>query len=216
MYKCKLCDKEYEKRHAYIAHCRVHSGYVRPKNMNSKRNKPRKTVCQFCGESFNDGRKLGGHMTQCILNPNHLNIKKNMSKAGLDRNFHWSEDDKKIMSQTMIKYLTEHPDKVPYKLNHSSKMSYPENIFKNALESMNITGWTYNFRNGIYAYDFAFPELKIDIEIDGNTHTQEKVKRIDERRDTFSKENGWQVIRFTAQEVKENVLKCINQINYFL
>ena len=93
--------------------------------------------------------------------------------------------------------------------------SIPENIFKNALESMNITGWTYNYQNSIYAYDFAFPELKIDIEIDGNTHTQEKVKRIDERRDLFSKENGWQVIRFTAQEVKENVLKCINQINVF-
>ncbi len=217
MYKCKLCDKEYEKRHAYIAHCRVHSGYVRPKNMNSKRtrrNKPHKTICQFCGESFNNGRILGGHMTHCILNPNHLNIKKNMSKAGLDKNFHWSDEDKKRIGRGVTKYLNEHPDKVPYILNHSSKMSYPEKIFKNALESMKISGWTYNYRNGIYAYDFAFPKLKIDVEIDGNTHTREKIKKIDERRDVFSKEDGWQVIRFTAKEIKENVLTCIKSLNF--
>jgi very-short-patch-repair endonuclease len=214
MYKCKLCDKEYEKRHAYIAHCRVHSGYVRPKNMNSRRNKPHKTVCQFCGESFNDGRKLGGHMVRCKLNPKYNDIRQKLKIANQNKIFHWSEEDKKRISQTRIKYLIEHPDKVPYKLNHSSEMSYPEKIFKNALESMNITGWTYNYQNSIYSYDFAFPNLKIDVEIDGNTHTLEKVKKIDERRDLFSKENGWTVIRFTAKEVKENVLTCIKSIKF--
>lgn len=211
MYKCNLCDKEYEKRHAYIAHCRVHSGYKRQKKI-----KPNKLVCIYCNSKFENGRILGGHMTHCILNPNHTNILKNMSKAGYEKNFHWSDNDKKRISSSMTKYLIEHPDKVPYKLNHSSKMSYPEKIFKNALESMKISGWTYNYRNGIYAYDFAFPDLKIDIEIDGNTHTQEKVKKIDERRDLFSKENGWQVIRFTAKEVKENILLCIKALNEFI
>jgi very-short-patch-repair endonuclease len=208
MYCCKKCEKKYEKRHAYIAHCRVHSGYQRP-----KKEKKEKLVCIYCKSVFENGRQLGAHMTHCTSNPKHLDIIKNMSKAGINKNFHWSEKDKKRISEERIKYLTEHPDKVPYKLNHSSKMSYPELIFKNALESVKITGWTYNYQNGIYSYDFAFPELKIDVEIDGGTHSQEQVKKIDERRDKFSNENGWQVIRFTAKNVKENVLKCINQIN---
>lgn len=227
MYKCKICDKEYEKRYSYIGHCSVHhrGDSFREKRKSKKLlnyeikiindNEVKIFKCKFCNKNFENGHILGGHIGQCKSNPNYKKNKSNILKGNLAKNFHWSEDDKKRISQTMTKYLTEHPDKVPYKLNHSSKMSYPENIFKNALESMNITGWTYNYQNSIYAYDFAFPELKIDIEIDGNTHTQEKVKRIDERRDLFSKENGWQVIRFTAQEVKENVLKCINQINVF-
>lgn len=94
--------------------------------MNSRRNKPRKTVCQFCGESFNDGRKLGGHIVRCKLNPKYDDIHQKLKIANQNKNFHWSEEDKKRMSEKRIKYLTEHPDKVPYKLNHSSKMSYPE------------------------------------------------------------------------------------------
>lgn len=213
MYHCDKCSKEFEKRHAYIAHCRIHSGYVRPKNMNARRNKPHKTVCQFCNKSFDDGRKLGGHIVRCELNPKYEDIRENLKTANQNKDFHWSEKDKKRMSEERIKYLTEHPDKVPYVLNHSSKMSYPEKIFKNALETSNITGWTYNFRSGIYAYDFAFPRLKIDVEIDGSTHLQEKVKRIDARRDTFSRENGWTVIRFTAKEIKENVMSCIKTLS---
>jgi len=209
MYKCKICNKEYENRYAYIAHCRVHSGYVRPRKENSRRNRKEKLTCPHCNNIYKSGKALGGHMTQCKLNPKHDNIIINMTKSNHLRNFRWSDDDKKRISETRLKYLIEHPDKVPYKLNHSSKMSYPEIIFKNALETANISGWTYNYQHGIYSYDFAFPDLKIDVEIDGNTHTQEKVKKIDERRDKFSIENGWMVIRFTAKEVKENTMKCI-------
>ena len=211
MYCCKKCEKEFEKRHAYIAHCRVHSGYQRP-----KKEKREKLVCIYCNIVFENGRQLGAHMTHCTFNPKHDEINKNRSIAAYKNNHHWSEKEKKRISEERIKYLTEHPDKVPYRLNHSSKMSYPEKIFKNALETLNITGWTYNFRNGIYAYDFAFPYKKIDVEIDGNTHTQEKVKRIDIRRDKFSGENGWTVIRFTAKEIKENVVLCVKILSTLL
>jgi very-short-patch-repair endonuclease len=123
-----------------------------------------------------------------------------------------SEDTKEKISNARIKYLIENPDKVPYLLNHSSKMSYPEKLFKNALDASNITGWTYNFQNSIYQYDFAFLDKKIDVEIDGGTHLTDKVKKIDARRDLFSKNDGWIVIRFTAKEVKENIIECINKL----
>jgi very-short-patch-repair endonuclease/predicted DNA-binding protein YlxM (UPF0122 family) len=121
-----------------------------------------------------------------------------------------SSETRAKISKSRIKYLMANPDKVPYLINHSSKKSYPEQLFENALISSNITGWEYAFRNGIYEYDFAFPEKKIDVEIDGGTHLSEKVKKIDERRDAFSKSQGWTVLRFTANQVKKDIISCIN------
>lgn len=126
-----------------------------------------------------------------------------------------TQETKDKISKSRIKYLQEHPDKVPYIINHSSKISYPEKIFMNALNADNITGWQYNYRNGIYSYDFAFPEIKLDVEIDGSTHLNEKVKRIDGRRDKWSGDNGWNVLRFTANEVKTDVVSCLNKVKSF-
>jgi len=127
-----------------------------------------------------------------------------------------TQEVKDKISVSRIKYLQKHPDKVPYLLNHSSKESYPEKLFRIALENESITGWEQEYVNGIYRYDFAFLELKIDVEIDGATHLKDKVKKIDERRDKWSREQGWQVVRFTAKEVKEDVVKCINVLKSFL
>lgn len=128
---------------------------------------------------------------------------------------HSAETREKI-SQGRTNYLRTNPDKVPYVINHSSNESYPEKIFRNALTASGITGWVSRYRNGIYQYDFAFVDLKIDVEIDGDTHTQHKVKKIDSRRDNWSKENGWTVVRFTAKEVREDVISCINKLKQLL
>ena len=127
-----------------------------------------------------------------------------------------SEKTKKHLSDIRLKYLTEHPDKVPYIVNHSSKKSWPEEVFENALRSSDIQGWIYKYRNGIYEYDFAFPLVKLDVEIDGGTHKTEKVKKIDRRRDDFSVKNGWKVLRFDAEKVKKNVIGCINELKSYL
>jgi very-short-patch-repair endonuclease len=123
-----------------------------------------------------------------------------------------TEETKRKISKIRLKYLKENPDKVPYLLNHSSKKSYPEIIFENALKSSGITGWEYNYQNGIYSYDFAWPKQKLDVEIDGGTHLTDKVKRIDNRRDKFSKSQGWTVLRFTAKEVKNDLDRCIKTV----
>lgn len=125
-------------------------------------------------------------------------------------------ETKDKISKSRIKYLMEHPDKVPYKINHSSKKSWPEQVFENALISSGIDGWKYAYQNGIYEYDFAWPEKKIDVEIDGSTHKLEKVKRIDQRRDNFSRSQGWRVIRFEASRVKSDVIGCINELKTIL
>ena len=127
-----------------------------------------------------------------------------------------SDLTKQRISKSRLKFLEENPDKVPYLINHSSKKSYPETLFENALISSNIEGWKYNFQNGIYSYDFAFPQLKIDVEIDGGTHLTDKVQKIDTRRDKFSEETGWYVLRFTAIEVKKDVISCISKLKQII
>jgi len=157
----------------------------------------------------------------CIARKRGYFISRDHSKAGklAHSKNKWgkhSEETKQKISKARIKYLEENPDKVPYLINHSSKQSYPEQVFQNALISSEITGWFYNYRVGIYQYDFAFPELKIDVEIDGAIHETPKVKRIDERRDAFSKSHGWTVIRFTAKQVKSDVISCIKKLKWVM
>lgn len=121
-----------------------------------------------------------------------------------------SEETKKKISEIRRKFLAENPDKIPYRLNHSSKRSYPELRFEEALKEAGITGWKPQFPFGIYEFDFAFPEQRIDVEIDGATHLLPNVKSIDETRDAFAVKFNWKVIRFPAQEIKNDVKACLN------
>jgi very-short-patch-repair endonuclease len=120
------------------------------------------------------------------------------------------------ISKARLKYLQENPDKVPFRLYHSSKDSWPELIFKNELERRLITGWFHNYNTGIYEYDFAFPIQKVDVEIDGPTHVTEIVKRIDKRRDEWTRIQGWDVLRFKTVHVKRDVKECVNILTEFL
>jgi len=128
---------------------------------------------------------------------------------------HSSEIRDKI-SKKLIEYLNNNPDEVPYRKFHNGEKSYPEMVFENALISNKIYGWEYDYPNGIYNYDFAFIDLKIDVEIDGGTHLQDDVIKKDKRRDEWSISNGWQVIRFTAKEVKSDVNQCISKLKEFM
>jgi very-short-patch-repair endonuclease len=87
--------------------------------------------------------------------------------------------------------------------------SYPEKIFLNALIKHNISGWVCEYRNGRYRYDFAWPDLKIDVEIDGRQHLEPKVQSKDKIRDEFSRSQGWIVLRFQAKFVMQDVESCI-------
>lgn len=127
-----------------------------------------------------------------------------------------SLETRKKISKARILYLTNNPDKVPYKINHSSKASFPEICFEKALIESDIKGWIKSYQIGIYEYDFAFPQFKVDVEIDGSTHLQEKVKLIDQRRDEWSEKNGWKVIRFSAKKVKQDINSCINELRSLL
>jgi len=199
---CPHCGKSFSKygikNHISIVH---HGNYSQVShNKGKKRNKP----------AWNKG--LTKDTNEIVAKMAKDASKRLTGKKGKKH----SEETKEKISKARLKYLMENPDKVPYKLNHSSKKSYPEILFEKALISSNITGWEYGYQHGIYEYDFAFVHEKIDVEIDGGTHNTEKVKKIDARRDAFSISKGWRVIRFTDKEVKTDIIKCINKLKNLL
>lgn len=80
-----------------------------------------------------------------------------------------------------------------------------------------FTGWQYNYLFKRYRLDFAFPELKVDIEIDGSTHfLLDKVKQIDLERDTILKENGWRVLRIDARLLYSNISDVLSRVLDFI
>ena len=137
---------------------------------------------------------MGAHISNCKQNPNYEEILKSKKEKGRDGRPHTSESRKKI-SNARKKYLTDNPDKVPYLLNHSSKESYPEKYFTELFLKENIKVEKF-YQIGLYELDFCIPDLKIDIEIDGEQHfCDKKIIESDIKRTKFLEANGWKVIR---------------------
>ena len=115
-----------------------------------------------------------------------------------------SEETKLKISKSMIKYLENNPEKVPYKLNHHSKgMSYPEKYFKEIFEKENLN-FISEYPVSIYSLDFAFINNQIDIEIDGEQHyTDVKIIKSNKKRDDYLKRNNWTVVRIRWSDYKK-------------
>ncbi len=125
-----------------------------------------------------------------------------------------TEETKKKISEVRKKYLSENPDMVPYKLNHSSKESYPETYFTDIFRSEKIDVEE-STRIGLYELDFSIPDRKIDIEIDGEQHyCDTKIVESDIRRTKYLEDNGWDVIRIRWSDYKR--LKLNDRIKFII
>lgn len=96
-----------------------------------------------------------------------------------------------------------------------NKRSYPEKWFvKNVLDKYNLySKFTIKEKFSFHKYflDFAFLEIKLDVEIDGQQHFR-SIKSIehDKERDKFLLKNGWKVCRIAWLELKNNPNDIIN------
>lgn len=125
-----------------------------------------------------------------------------------------TDEQKKKISESRKKYLLEHPDKVPYLLNHHSKGdSYPEKYFKEVFDNEHIE-YKQNYYQCGYFLDFAWPDKKIYVEIDGEQHYLDKrIIEHDKIRTQKLLESGWiciERIRWSDYQALSNSEK----INY--
>ena len=74
-------------------------------------------------------------------------------------------------------------------------------------------------KNSAYVLDFAFINIKLDVELDGRCHFNNGVNRIqsDYKRDEYLLNNGWNIYRISFFDVennsKETITKFINLLN---
>lgn len=186
----------------------IQSFYDNDKNWND--------ICDYFNISQNlivQAKKLGLFKSRSKSESISISLKNNPRSH--------SEETKKKISEIRKKYLQENPDKVPYKLNHSSKESYPEKYFTEVFKNEGIEV-VKSFYIGLYELDFCIPNKKIDIEIDGNQHYyDEKIVESDKRRNKFLEDNGWDIIRvnwseyqsLSFKEKREYILNLKNYIN---
>lgn len=116
---------------------------------------------------------------------------------------HLSLESRKKISKSVSKYYKENPDKVPYLINHSSKISYPEQYFIDLFNKENID-LKYHLQISLYELDFYNEDLKIDVEIDGEQHFRNEKSIIrDDRRNKYLENLGWHIFRIRWSEYKK-------------
>lgn len=155
-------------------------------------------LCKFCQKECKNKNSLSNHERCCTDNPNR-NYKNGM--LGKKGSNHWikaketgipyelkdssrqkwaiasknrgqTEETKRKISEKRKAYLELNPDKVPYLLNHSSEISYPEQYFLNCFSELTNV----KFQHPVHRYklDFANINEKIYFEVDGEQHYLDK------------------------------------------
>lgn len=179
--------------------------------------------CSFCSKSCLTASSHRNHERCCPSNPNR-NYKNGMigkkgsnqyikaRKLGLPdpvlseetrkklgiagANKKLTDQQKERLSEIKRDFLKKNPEKVPYRLNHSSKgPSYPEKYWGDILLNNGIN-FTPEHPIGPYQLDFAILNKKIDLEIDGEQHyVDPRIVKSDIRREEYLKSFGWRIIR---------------------
>lgn len=94
-----------------------------------------------------------------------------------------------------------------------------ERILWQSLRSKSLEGHKFRRQQGIgkYIVDFYCANKKLVIEIDGDSHFQNKIVREhDKLRDEFLNKNGFKCIRFTNKDIYENLEGVLEEINIVL
>lgn len=120
-----------------------------------------------------------------------------------------SEESKQKISAKRKQYLADNPEKVPYKLNHHSKQSYPEQYFREVFDNDDLLKTAISeYRVKLYSLDFAFPDIKFYIEIDGEQHyVDPRIVEHDKKRNLELEQMGWKSIRIRWSEYNKKSLE---------
>lgn len=153
--------------------------------------------CQYCNKEFKHLSSKSCHEKYCKLNPNHIKAKslgRPLSKEVKQR--------LSLIQKERVKQGLNHG----WMTCHSSKKSYPEEFFTNAIENeFDDKNYVYNLLFYQYRLDFAWPHKKLCIEIDGSQHQRNiKQKQSDIKKDIKLNENGWKILRIKWIDLYNN------------
>lgn len=137
-----------------------------------------------------------------------MNTEESKEKRSAIQKSLWTEEKRKLRSEEKKKFYSEHPEKHPNRIlaNNRKKMSYPEKVAFDWLNSNNIQ-FEHQKQIGKYFVDFFIQSLNSIIEIDGiRWHNKDK----DAQRDKEILEHfGIKTIRISTSEKIEDRLSTI-------
>ncbi len=95
-----------------------------------------------------------------------------------------------------------------------NNMPFAEKLIWSKIKSQQIEGCKFRrqYSIGAFVVDFYSPELRLGLEIDGDSHSVGGAQVYDNERESFLKSKGTKILRFTNSQVYEdldNVLEAI-------
>ena len=131
---------------------------------------------------------------------------------------HISEETKEKISNSMKKAHKEGRAWNIGKSRWNNKPSYPEEFFMKTIKNeFDDKNYIREYSLNIYSLDFAWPNKKLCIEIDGQQHERFKdYKERDIRKDKYLLENGWKVLRIKWIDFYNNPKYWIKKANNFI
>lgn len=214
-YICSFCNKEYDSAHAQKTHQRFCK--MNPNHEDSafiKYNKNKDTPWNKGLSKETDERlKLRGEK----LHKRYENGELKPSQTGKSV----SEETKKKISESMKKAQKEGR---AYNIGQSrwnNEHSIPEKwlikVLKNDFNQIENIDYKTEMSFYRYALDFAWPEKKLCIEIDGKQHLyDEKQIARDKEKDRLLKEDGWKELRLKWGYIVKNTQEALKIIINFL
>lgn len=201
MYICKFCGKECKNNNSLLNHERL-----------CKEN-PNRQISYFIvlNRKRSEGLiKSENQYTKAKrLNLEKPKVSEAFSKSWLGKCH--TEEQKKKISDSMKKAHLEGRAHNIGESRWNNKPSYPEQWFMQVIENeFNNKNYIREYYFNKYSLDFAWPDIKKCIEIDGEQHERfEDYKQRDIQKDKLLNEHGWQVLRIKWVE-------CFNNPKYYI
>ena len=239
-YICQYCSKEYTNKYVLNRHLKIHIEYKRKEylwqckycsdkpifksrrllqqhnkeihaNVNLRTQKLN-NICQYCNtEIYSTISGFKNHEAMCIKNPNRRIMDYSACKT---------EEFRRKVSERMKEWhkLGIAPT---FKNRKLFPHSYPENWLINFLKNdfNMIENVDYITEKPFYKYflDFAWPEKRLCIEIDGAQHQRfDKLILNDAEKDKLLKEDGWKELRLKWGYIVKYTQDAIKLITNFL
>lgn len=209
MFNCKYCNKECKNLNSLHNHenlCKENPNHKESNFIKFNKDTSRKHSNQYI-KAKEEGREI-------------IVSDETRKKCGETfKGKHHSEETKQKISKSRKQYLNEHPDKVGFIINHSSKQSYPEKYFEELFIKENIP-LKYHKQIDRYELDFYNEDLMKYVEIDGEQHYSDYMIQHDKERNEYLKQKGWKGIRIRWSEYQkmnnDDKYKVINNIKEFI
>ena len=174
-------------------------------------------ICKYCGMQYQTGVALGGHVGWCKQNPNYDSHRKKQSVLSSGRIS--SLETKQKISKSMKQRFKLNPKVKPFGGCRGKMSSYEYWFCQKVVKQYNLAQ-KYDIINEYYQYpyflDFAFLNIKVDVQIDGQFHQNQDMVLSDQMRQKQLISRGWIVYHISYKDIKQNECTAIQRFLVFL